>query len=261
MLKYLILFILKRLIKILNFNKRFVAKLAPINFIYTKFITLFLFIRSLSKLLKSYTIFKYLGKVLRLLSFSGLLINSILFILLMELEITGWTKGVISYVDNLNWLPTSIKDWFINLWNWFSFYISIIWSWFTQYLTYILERILRIIKPEPKEPVHSPDLIDPSKSKYGDVYNKEYLKHLAETLDEYKVYIYIAIGVVAVTIISIKIWQAYKGSGDGGGGGNEEVSIESLVTSEPSTGRNVGDYPEGYLQYFSKKNGEYGRTG
>jgi len=253
MLKYLILFILKRLIKILNFNKRFVTKFSPFNFLFHRVLNFFLFIRSFFNIFKKYAIFKYLGTILKILSFSSLLINFILFLLINELKIIGWTLNYSSFDNNyLGWLPDSIKEWFINLWNWFTFHLKIIWTWFIDYLAYILDKILRIIKPKP-EP--EPDLLDPAKGKYGDVYNKEYLNYLTETIDEYRMYLYIAIGIAAVALISIKIWKAYKGSGDGGGGGAEEVSLESLITSEASTGRNVGDYPEGYLQYFSRKMG------
>jgi hypothetical protein len=103
MIKYILLFILKRIIKILNFNKRFIIKFAPFKLIYLKIITLLLFIKTLFKVLKGYKIFKFLSFILRLLSFSSLFINFILFILLLNLEITGWDYKVSNYLDNLNW--------------------------------------------------------------------------------------------------------------------------------------------------------------
>jgi hypothetical protein len=110
MIKYILLFILKRIIKILNFNKRFIIKFAPFNFIYLKILAFFLFIKTLFKVLKGYKIFKFLTVILRVLSFSSLFINFILFIILLNLDITGWDYKFSNYLDNLNWLPNSFKD-------------------------------------------------------------------------------------------------------------------------------------------------------
>jgi hypothetical protein len=45
--------------------------------------------------------------------------------------------------------------------------------------------------------------------------------------------------------------------GDGGGGGDTLPDLTpSPIPSDPSSGRSVSDYPEGYLNYFSKRLGE-----
>ena len=162
MIKYILLFILKRIIKILNFNKRFIIKFAPFNFIYLKILAFLLLFKTLFKILKGYKIFKFLTVILRVLSFSSLFINFILFILLLNLEITGWDYKVSNYLDNLNWLPNSFKDWLIDLWNKFVYYISIVWNWFVDYLSYILTKILDFLKGKtPSNPSTEPIIVAP----------------------------------------------------------------------------------------------------
>jgi hypothetical protein len=175
----------------------------------------------------------------------------------MELDIVGWTPGVNSYLDrNLNWLPNSIKDWVIDLWNKIYYFISKIWNWFTEFLGNILNKILEILKGRPnveKEPVKMPDkfkLVD------GD---NEYLNNLIQTLDEYKIYILISIGVIAIGILTYTYWDSISTMGRRGGGNNgdnPDVIIPSPIPSDPSSGRDTAFYPEGYLQNFSRRLGD-----
>src|SRR6266403_591061 len=147
MIKYVLLFILKRIIKILNLNKRFLVKFTPFKFIYFKILAVFLFIRTLFKTLQGYTIFRYLNMVLRFLSFSSLFINFILFILLMELNIVNWTpKNFSSYLNNINYLPLSFKEWLLDKWAKIYYYFSLLWNYFLEYLSYLLNKILYLIE-------------------------------------------------------------------------------------------------------------------
>ena len=127
MLKYILLFILKRIIKILNFNKRLITKFAPFKFLYFKIITILLFIKGTFEILKKYTIFRYLNIVLRVISFTSLLINFILFILLMELNIIGWTPQAY-FTNNFTWLPGWFTEWITDLWNKISYFFLLIWN-------------------------------------------------------------------------------------------------------------------------------------
>jgi hypothetical protein len=53
-------------------------------------------------------------------------------------------------------------------------------------------------------------MIDPSKQKYGDIYNKEYVEYLTQTLDEYKFYVLITMGVIAIGILTYTYWDSIK---------------------------------------------------
>jgi len=105
----------------------------------------------------------------------------------MEINVIGWNPNLTYFVESSTWLPTSIKDWLINTWNKIYFYISSIWNWFTDYLSYILSKILDILKgskPNPKD-----EEMIPEKYKFKDIHNKEYIDNLIQTLDDYKLYI------------------------------------------------------------------------
>jgi hypothetical protein len=117
MIKPIILFFLKRLIKILNFNKNLFLKYSPIYSLFSKILSLFLFIRSSFKFLLKYSIFKYLTIILRVLSFSSLFLNFILFIILSEIRITRFPDFNFNNIYLATWLPDSFKNWCIDLWN------------------------------------------------------------------------------------------------------------------------------------------------
>jgi hypothetical protein len=100
----------------------------------------------------------------------------------------------------------------------------------------------------------------PDKYKFGDIHNKEYIDNLIQTLDEYKFYILIAIGVVAIGVITYTYWDSIYRRGDNDGD-NPDINfdIPSPIPSLPSIAkagckaRDIDNYPESYLNYFSKK--------
>lgn len=157
MLKYILLFFLKRFIKILNFNKRLIINFTPFKSIYLKLIGLFIFIRGLITILKRYTIFRYLNIILRFLSFSSLFINFILFILVLNINIIDWNKPytVNFYLDNnLTWLPTGVKEFIVDTWIKIYWFLNKIWNWFINLLTYIINLIRDAISSS-KTPIES----------------------------------------------------------------------------------------------------------
>jgi hypothetical protein len=181
----------------------------------------------------------------------------------MELNIVNWTPNFSKYIENLNYLPNGFKNWIIDIWNKIYYWIKLFWGWLTDYLSYICNRIIEILKGTPATPVKGP-IIDPSKGKYGDIYNKEYIESLVQTLDEYKFYILITIGVVAFGILTYTYWDSIKNIGfkRGNEGGDDldlDPIIPSPIPSDPSSGRDTAFYPEGYLTYFSKKLGNLAR--
>jgi len=152
-------------------------------------------------------------------------------------------------------LPSGLKDWLIDFWNKIYFFISSIWNWFTNYLSYILSKILDLLKGNTTPNV--PDDL-PDRYKFKDIHNKEYVDNLIQTLDEYKFYILITIGVIALGILTYTYWGSITPTSKGGGNEEGFDITPSPIPSEPSTGKSIGDYPAkaGYLNYFSKKIGD-----
>lgn len=136
-----------------------------------------------------------------------------------------------------------------------------IWNWVIEFLGNILNKLLEIVRGS-KTPSSGPkvgDAIDPIKYKYGDVENKEYLNNLIQTIDDYKLYILITIGVLAVGILTYTFWNSFprlRGGNGGGGSDSPDDVIPSPIPSDPSSGKDIGSYPDGYLTHFSKKLGE-----
>jgi hypothetical protein len=262
MIKYPLLFLIKRVIKFLNLNKRFITKITPLKSTYLKIISILIFLKGLSNILKKYTVFKYLNIILRVLSFSSLFINFILTILIFNINIIGFDKlnRVNNYLDqNLTWLPNIVKDFIINSWNKFYWFVIKIWDWFVSWIVYIFRLILDILNPV-EDKIPGEIIIDPknpSNNKYGDIYNKEYLNNLVHTLDDYKFYILIALGLVAIGILGYTYWDSITNKFKK----PEDVTnimpdiTPSPEDSLPSSGKSISDYPEGYLTYFSKKLG------
>src|SRR6266576_3618370 len=135
-----------------------------------------------------------------------------------------------------------------------SYFFLLIWNWFVEYLAYILSKILEKLKPA--ESGSTPNggrggvSIDPDSGKYGDIQNKEYLNNLLQNLDDYKFYVLITIGIVAVGIVTYTYWDSIMNKFGYPRGADENVYLPSPIPSDPSSGRNVEDYPDGYLSYF-----------
>jgi hypothetical protein len=128
----------------------------------------------------------------------------------------------------------------------------------SDFYSNILSKILDVLKG--KSDVEKGPIIDPEKYKFGDIHNREYFNNLTQTLDEYKIYILITIGVLAVGILTYTYWDSISNffgrRGDNGGTPDSSIpNIPSPIPSDPSSGKDVGDYPEGYLNFFSKKLG------
>lgn len=267
MIKYILLFFLKRIIKILNLNKRLIINFTPFKSIYLKLISLILFIGSLFKILKGYAIFRYLTIILRFLSFSSLFINFILFILVLNINIISWDKLYIfnkNLDSNLNLLPTGVKNFIIDWWIKLCWFFKQIWDWFVNYLIYIIDLIKDALSTSDSIKTPSKEsIIVPSEGKYGDIQNKDYLNSLITTLDEYKFYILISLGVISIGILTYTFWGKLpfikKSNNFDHLEGPEDI-IPSPDPSLPSTGKDSSDYPDGYLSYFSRRLGDLSKA-
>lgn len=144
-------------------------------------------------------------------------------------------------------MPTSLKDLLIDFCNKIIFFIYKIWFWFREYLSYILNKILEILK-NPSDYKKEGEEILPDPNIYKDIYNKEYINNVLQNLDDYKFYILISIVVIAIGLLTYTYWDSFSNLRRGGSGGDTpDIIYPSPIPSDPSTDKSIGDYPEGYL--------------
>jgi hypothetical protein len=257
MLKQILIFILK---KSLKFTKTFNI-LTPFVFLFS-FFSGFKTLKIIwSSLKKNSKFLKVLTKVMRISSFISLFINLFLVILLNNIDIISFIPSVPAInsflIYSFNLLPDSIIGWFTNIWNYIKYVFKFIWKYIVQFLKYIFNSILDIFR----DPVEGDEEINPNPNpghkldpkddpKFKESYNKWFR--------EYNYYIYGG-AIILLTVLGIYIfWDKIpnpfnRGEGDDG---NLPGNISSPNTSDPSSGRSINEYPDGYLKHFSRKMGD-----
>jgi hypothetical protein len=253
--------ILKNYIKFIRWVMKFSQKFKPFKYLFYTLTAIFTIIKVNWGILSKYAIIRYLRAFIIVLSYFNLAVDVILLIAYFQFDIFNWIFTIPAFITLFDYLPTGIQDFFFNFKNRILYFWNIILNFYRKLLKAILGTIDKEY-PIPEGPDGEieipkiPENSDPSPDKGYENYKKWIGDHQYHLLASALVLIF----GVYIYLYWDDITRTFKRGGDDSQATPISEELSSLISSEPSSGRNVDDYQPGYLRHFSRKLGDLSRA-